>query len=94
MLVISNFLPSAEKFVAEEVERTDEDDPRVVARLQGGDEERVLSDGVRELLDLLVGVEGISGGRGRQHGQNQRILRVGRHSDSAVEIFVRSHGVA
>jgi len=87
------FHASAKELVAEKVQRPDKDDSGVVARLQSGDEKRVLADCVGKFLDLLVGIEGISGRRSGQNREDQRILRVRRHSDSAEKVLVGSRGV-
>jgi DNA mismatch repair protein MutS2 len=53
--------------VGEEVERAEEHDARVVARLQRGDEQRGRADRVRVVGDRAVRVVGVGGGRSRQH---------------------------
>lgn len=71
--------------VGEEEKRAGEHHAGVVARLQCGDEDCALADGVWVLLDGRIGDVAVGGGVGGEERQDERVFAVGEDSCPAVQ---------
>lgn len=75
----------SECLVGEEEQRSGEDDPSVVARLNGCNQKRPTANGMRILLDRILRHIGIGCGVGGQDLQDERILSISQEASSAIQ---------